>query len=405
MKIQPITRNYRNYRYGNINFAGKNATNTVLGENTGNITPDKSANGKKINPKALFLALALSLSSLSGCSRQNDVSINNSGYSQTIEESNLTENNKKAIDFGKKLLEKGDKITIKETKAYLEKFFKDNSIENVTIEDINNPSNKSRADVLKNLCAAFWVNYNPDGSYKKATMYIDYNPNLKDKNGQIKYASSIAHELTHATQAVKDDTRSGLSDLLLDMGEADKVFSYKNMLMTFYITDYLKMGAMFDYVFENFNEDQYSKLLGNVSEYGIPLFNEPVNVDKNDIEKRLKKVMTELAVQLGEDENKFKDKSLDEIAEYFIDGILGDFINSVKEYEDLTPEKENEFKKAMLKHIMYTIKSETEAYTTNCEVEESAYGFNNSKECLYKFVPKTYEIALGCLERQLAKMQ
>ena len=62
----------------------------------------------------------------------------------------LTENNKIAIDLGKKLLQKGDKLTLEDTKSYLEKFFKDNSIDNAKIEDIS-VGMQQRVEILKAL--------------------------------------------------------------------------------------------------------------------------------------------------------------------------------------------------------------------------------------------------------------
>ncbi|MBQ3641718.1 hypothetical protein II906_07340, partial [bacterium] len=377
--------------YSTVNFGEKQkrAVNNIPQNNRDTYSTSH------INYRGLFLAGLLTLAPaalLSGCTT-NTPSVPYSNVREAEEPSG--DNIQAAIDLQSKLFSYGNKLTVKDTEQELNNFFKNNSINNVNIDDINNPADKTREDTLrmKQALAAFWSVPDDNIDFKEGTLYIDKNADLSDEIQRMIFICEVTHEATHALQLTKDTSKQGLNNILDNTEEAKYILSFLNNAIG--VSNVLSVAVQIgrnaplsEYAYRYLNEDEKQSIKNNEQKYRISLYDKPVNIERDVIDTGIQ----DFSEYMGGIRGNSLEETVNIYADYALD-LLG---------KSISPDTKNInlMRKALLSNIIYTYRSEAEAHKAGNFAIKKAMGLDD-KNILLDYIPASYDIIADILQNKL----
>ncbi|MBR2069110.1 MAG: hypothetical protein IJ877_05030 [Candidatus Gastranaerophilales bacterium] len=361
----------------------------------------KTAPKKKIDGRALLLSSLIALSSMSymsACTAQKEETaiVQTQEYAQYKPYETINQ-------LCEKLFKKGDKLDMDYVLNSVQEFLEENSLDNVNIEDINNPTIKEREYTLKmkTASAAFWSVPDDEMNFKEGTIYIDTNADLNDDIARYIFIDEITHELTHALQAKNDTTQQGLKGIMENQAEAEPVFWFLNVGLgncpeLLYAVDVARSGAMTKYALDNFSQEELDKAIENADKYQLLLYDKPVELDeafaKNAIYTHIKQVAQESGIY-------FREKTFEDTVNLFTDIATERFLSSVPHKK----EDEEKLKKALLAEITYMYKQEKEAYAAGNIALKKGFNIAENEHILADYTPLSYDLVINVLENRMNK--
>lgn len=356
----------------------------------------------KINYKALFLAGLLtagSFGAIGGCASEQ-------APDSAIEVVNIAESAKNVATASKlkdALIEKGDELTIESAKEILNNFFKQNSIENVEIDDINNPKIKDRKQTFEGSQsrAAFWNEVDENLNAAGGTMYITHNVNFKDNVERALFIDELVHESTHALQTANKKLNDGLENIDIDSYEIVCINLFTNTFSRQFRELYaaisaVRNGAAAKFCAEKLTDEEYAQMSQDEKKYETLVSDKIVEID----DEFIKEGVCELIDSYAKESNFANGgKTFEQKVNYFADLALDAYIDFRK------PDKSQEkiLKKALLTKIIYIYRNEIDAYTSGNNAFKASMGMDESKKIISDFTPKAFDLVADILEEKLEK--
>ena len=394
MKIQPI--NYSRY----TSFAStKNKKTKQVKPNSNKQTP--KAHKTICRPLIIAGIVSANILLTSDCI-QNEQVWGSYIESSTVDQYETIEEDLKGIRTA--LLEQGENLTYESTVSAIEDFLKSKNIRNITVDDINNPKDKSRRYTLKmkKALAAFWSVPDWYMNFHEGTLYISKPGDMKDKKARITYVEEVVHELSHALQAKNDTTRQGLYGITNNLGDMELIDDYLNVEIgdnqeILFGVNTVRSCGMYLHIMANADKLNPEQIFEDEKKYGITYCEDAIEIDKEIIENGISDFIKNYYEVKGEP---FEATNLEETVNYYADLTLNDFIEKNK---PLTKEKENKLKKALLSRIIYVYNGEKEAYEMGCETIKEGLKIPKGKQILMDYIPETYEMIVDILEDKMER--
>lgn len=323
------------------------------------------------NPlKVLALAGLLSLN-ISACAGSQKSSQDVSQY-EIVSEYN---NDYATSDLGADILKYGSDITQKKVYDLIYGFLEANHLsDSVAIDDLNNyPHETPAVDSL------YSYNINNDGS-AEGILYLKEIPQPYNSKKMTRYASIMAHELTHAVQRNKAENNYQYDEKIPEdvKDEIDYLVlsNYYNLIVNY---QSIPMTDYFDsYQLHNLNPSVANEMIKEYNTYRISSYEIP------DLSE--KQVEMALVRAYGMDLKTFAQMLSDEITDSIIE------VYGLKDTDRAL------IKKAVIEKFLNTLNMEKEAYQVTADVIKKEY---NLKHNLNDMVPIQHKLIAQGFEENL----